>query len=56
MEEKFTLTYQELFNLIQKSYKQGYCDYETIEAGLEGYDPESYVRYIITQLSQKNIK
>lgn len=49
------ITLQELHNLIEQAYKAGYKDYETIEAGLQGYNPTSYAEHILITLDKKEM-
>jgi hypothetical protein len=46
--EEITLSRDQLVDLIKSAYCQGYSDHDTIEAGLEAFDPDSYVRWIIS--------
>jgi hypothetical protein len=51
---KYEFTYNELFNLLKHVYKEGYAMSDIVEAGLETYDPDSIIRWIL--LKQLNIQ
>ena len=42
--KKFEFTYEELLNLLKESYRNGYSVYESVNAGLEPYDADGYVK------------
>ncbi len=50
MEEKIELTFDELSNLLKEAYRNGYSSYEMVEAGLEPYDADGYVRSVINKI------
>lgn len=56
MEEvKYEFTYDELFKLLKHTYQEGYTMSDIVEAGLESYDPDTMVRWIILkQLNKQN--
>lgn len=45
--EEIPITREKLKELMQIAYRNGYADYEPIDAGLESYDPETKVNYLI---------
>lgn len=45
--EEITITRKKLEELMKIAYHNGYADYEPIDAGLESYDPETTVNYLI---------
>lgn len=45
--EEITITRKKLKELMTIAYHNGYTDYEPIDAGLESYDPETTVNYLI---------
>jgi len=47
MSEKIELTYEQLFELLKEAYRTGYFTYEHTDAGLEVYDAEGYVRWVL---------
>lgn len=51
---KYEFTYDELFKLLKDVYQEGYAMSDIVEAGLESYDPNSVVRWIL--LKQLNIE
>lgn len=52
--EKIELTFEQLKDLLVRAGKHGFNSYETHEAGLEVYDPETDARWIILKfLSNK---
>lgn len=53
MENKIELTQQELYNIIKEAYRNGYSQYEIVEAGLEPLDIDGYVRYVMKNLNDK---
>lgn len=58
MEEvKYEFTYNELFKLLKHTYQEGYAMSDIVEAGLESYDPDTIVRWIILkQLNKQKTK
>ena len=50
--KKFEFTYEELLNLLKESYRNGYSVYESVNAGLEPYDADGYVRWVILGLKK----
>jgi hypothetical protein len=46
-EIKYTFTYDELFKLLKHVYQEGYSQADIVEAGLESYDPDTVVRWIL---------
>lgn len=44
---KYEFTYDELFELLKHTYQQGYATADVVEAGLESYDPDTIVRWIL---------
>lgn len=53
MEREVTLSIEKLRNLLRQAYTDGYRSHDTIEAGLEPFDPDTCARYIInTQISK----
>lgn len=49
----YKFTYQELFDLLKEVHKQGYMLADIVEAGLESYDPDTEVDWIIKKLNNK---
>lgn len=49
----YTFTYQELFDLLKHVYQQGYAQADIVEAGLESYNPDTEVNWIIKKLDNK---
>lgn len=50
---KYELTYDDIYDLCLRSYNNGYNTYKFVEAGLEGYDPGTAVRWILLDLKGK---
>jgi hypothetical protein len=51
----YTFTYDELFKLLKHTYQEGYAQADIVEAGLESYDPDSIVKWILLkELKNKN--
>lgn len=46
-EIKYTFTYDELFKLLKHVYQEGYAQSDIVEAGLETYDPDTIVRWVL---------
>ena len=51
-EIEYTFTYDELFRLLKHTYQEGYAQADIVEAGLESYDPDTIVKWIL----EKEIK
>lgn len=51
--QKYELTYEDIYNLCLRSYKDGYATYTSVEAGHEGYNPDSAVKWILLDLKGK---
>jgi hypothetical protein len=50
---KYTFTYDELFRLLKHTYQEGYAQADIVEAGLESYDPDGIVRWILLKELKK---
>jgi len=48
--EKIELTPDELLNLLEEAYRNGYATYELVDAGLEHYDADGYARWVLLGL------
>jgi len=46
-EIKYTFSYDELFKLLKHVYQEGYAQADIVEAGLESYDPDTIVKWIL---------
>lgn len=56
MEDKIiTLSYDELFILLKEAYRHGYATYESVDAGLEPYDPKGYAGYVLDRKIREKI-
>lgn len=44
---KYEFTYEELFKLLKHTYQEGYAMKDIVEAGLESYDPDTIVRWVL---------
>jgi hypothetical protein len=54
-EIKYTFTYDELIKLLKHVYQEGYAQADIVEAGLESYDPDTIVKWILLkELKNKN--
>lgn len=49
----YTFTYDELFELLKHVYQEGYSQADIVEAGLESYNPDTEVNWIIKKLNNK---
>lgn len=49
----YTFTYEELFQLLKHTYQQGYAQADIVEAGLESYDPDRVIYWIIKKQNNK---
>jgi hypothetical protein len=53
-EKIYNFTYKDLYDLLLHTYKEGYSQHNIVEAGLESYDPDGIVRWIIQKEDKKN--
>jgi len=46
------ISYSEMFDLLKEAYRHGFSTKDMVEAGLETYDPEGYVRWVLLKYNK----